>query len=56
MMNFDMTLGKSTTPVVLDIVFQSVERVSGQKPYLRRRVGVWTEKYARLTAPKAPMG
>ena len=32
MMNFDMTLGKSTTPVVFDLTFQSVEMVSGQKP------------------------
>ena len=31
--NFDITFGKSTTPGLLrDIAFQSVERVSGQKP------------------------
>jgi len=32
MKNFDITLGKSTTPVVRDCVFQSVEKVSGQNP------------------------
>ena len=32
MMNFDMTFGKSTTPVVFDMTFQSVEKVSGQNP------------------------
>jgi len=32
MMNFDMTLGRSTTPLVFDVVFQSVEKVSGHKP------------------------
>ncbi len=28
-----MTLGKSTTPVVFDWTFQSVEKVSGKKPW-----------------------
>jgi hypothetical protein len=27
-----MTFGKSTTPVVFEVTFKSVERVSGQKP------------------------
>jgi hypothetical protein len=31
-MYFDITFGKSTTPVVFEVTFQSVERVSGQKP------------------------
>ena len=33
-MNFDMTFGRSTTPVVSTFAFQSVENVSGQKPCL----------------------
>ena len=36
--NFDITFEKSTTPGLLrDIAFQSVERVSGQKPCLVAR-------------------
>ena len=34
MMNFDITLGRSMTPVVFDVVFQSVEKVSGHSPCL----------------------
>src|SRR5215475_13598428 len=34
MINFDITFGKSTTPVVFDKTFQSVDNVSGQKPCL----------------------
>src|SRR5262245_29449912 len=34
MMNFDMTFGRSTTPVVRNMTFQSVEKVSGQKSCL----------------------
>ena len=32
MINFDMTFGRSTTPVVRDMTFQSVDMVSGQNP------------------------
>ncbi len=35
--NFDITLGKSITPVVRDMVFQSVEKVSGAKPCFMAR-------------------
>jgi hypothetical protein len=31
MRNFDMTFAKSTTPVVFDMTFQSVDKVLGQK-------------------------
>ena len=44
MMNFDMTFGKSMTPVVFDMTFQSVEMVSGQKPCLVARSTVAQSK------------
>src|SRR5271154_3171172 len=49
--NFDITFGKSTTPGLLrDIAFQSVERVSGQKPCFVARSTI-----SQLKCPPPPL-
>src|SRR6516164_3040923 len=52
--NFDMTLGKSTTPGLLrDMAFQSVENVSGQKPCLVARSTMSQLKWPPPPLPKS---
>jgi len=53
--HFDMTFGKSTTPVVRDIGLQSVERVSGQKPCFVARSTMSQLKWPETPLPKSKM-
>ena len=48
-----MTLGKSTTPVVRDVAFQSVEKVSGQKPCFVARSTMSQLKWSATPLPKS---